>query len=172
MLMGFGLLILLTIVNGCPKEPQDSGTKFRSDRPSQGSPVSAATARLSVSGRDGTQQLQQLAAGLSREDAWALGLGVMLTGTDTYGARIRITNAGNVPVRVFPENVLVHFGSESARVTTIDHPSFLRRCVLQPGYYVEGLVMYQARVDIGAVMRLGAGSFSYNDETVQVTYDP
>lgn len=138
--------------------------------PRYGEPM--AMARLNVSGHDGTGELQQLAAGMTQGEALALGLGVILTGTDTYAARIRITNTGTVPVRVYPENILIHFGAESAVVTTISHPRFLQRGVLHPGYYFEGLVMYRARIDIGVAMRLGAGSFSYNDDTVIVTYGP
>lgn len=137
--------------------------------PAYAPPVSVA--RLNVAGNDGTAELQQLAAGMTRGEAIALGLGVVLTGVDTYAARIRITNTGTVPVRVYPENLAVHFGSEAAGVTTINHPRFLQRGVLQPGYYFEGLVMYQARIDIGAAMRLAGGGLSYNDDTIQVTYN-
>ncbi len=131
-----------------------------------------AVASLHVSARDGTGELQQLLAGLTEGEALALGLSVILTGTDIYAARVRITNTGTVPIRVYPENILVHFGAEYAVVTTINHPRFLQRGVLQPGYYFEGLVIYRARIDIGAAMRLGAGSISYNDDTVVVTYGP
>ena len=135
-----------------------------------GDPI--AVARLKVSGDDGTAELVRLAQGMSEAEALAMGLGVILTGTDTYGARIRFTNTGNVPVRVYPENLSIHFGAESVGVTTINHPSFLQRGILQPGHYADGLVMYRARIDIGAAMRLVGGGLSYNDDSIRITYDP
>lgn len=141
-------------------------------QPSPQYPESMAVARLTVTGRDGTGELQQLVAGMSEVEALALGLGVILTETDTYAARIRITNTGTVPIRVYPENILVHFGNESAVVNTINHPGFLQRGILHPGYYFEGLVLYRARIDIGAAMRLGSGAFTYSDDTVSVSYGP
>jgi hypothetical protein len=132
----------------------------------------AATTRIHVTGRDGTAELAQLTGGMSAGEALALGLGVLLTGTDTYAARIRISNTGTVPVWVYPENIHVHFGGASAGVTSVSHPRFLQRGLLRPGYYFEGLVAYRARIDIGAAMRLAGGSLSYDDYTIQVTYDP
>ncbi len=128
-------------------------------------------ARLRVSGRDGTGELQQIVGSLTDAEVLALGLGVLLTGVDIYAVRVRLTNTGNVPIRVYPENIGVHFGGESARVTTVNHARFLQRGVLDPGFSVEGLVMYQARIDIGAAMRLTGGGLSYNDDSIEVLYD-
>lgn len=126
---------------------------------------------LNVTGRDGTAELQQLAANMSEQEALALGLNVLFTGTDIYAARVKIANTGNVPIRVYPENLRVHFGGETAGVSTVSHEKFLQRGTLKPGYYFEGLVLYRARVDIGAAMRLAGGGLSYDDPTLQqVTY--
>lgn len=130
----------------------------------------AQAARLAVSCRDGTADLQAMAKGLSKRELTALGLAAVLTGTDVYGAKVTITNTGNVPIRVFPENVQVHFGKESTGVTTAPDPRFLRACVLKPGESTEGLVMYEAAIEIGAAMRLGSGKFSYTDPSVEVVY--
>jgi hypothetical protein len=135
-------------------------------------PAPVARPRLHVTGQDATLELIQFTRGMSPEEAVALGLGVLLTGTDTYAVRVRVTNTGNAPVRVFPENLRVHYGGDAVGVTTVGHPSFLQRGVLQPNFYFEGLVMYRARVDVGAVIRLGRGGLSYADETIEVTYDP
>jgi hypothetical protein len=124
-----------------------------------------------VSWRDSTGELQQLVAGMSQAEVVGLGLSVVLTGADWYAARVRLANTGNTAIRVFPENIAMHFGQDSVGVTTIDHPQFLRRSVVQPGYYVEGLVMFRARVDIGALIRLGGGGLSYNDPSIRVTYN-
>jgi hypothetical protein len=140
------------------------------DNPSPSGRKPARAARLTVSCRDGTADLQAVAKGLSKRELTALGLSAVLTGTDVYGARVTITNTGTVPVRVYPENVQVHFGTESADVTTAADPRFLRACVLQPKESTGGLVMYQAAIEIGAAMRLGRGKFSYTDPSVEVTY--
>jgi len=58
---------------------------------------------------------------------------------DIYGARVSLTNSGNVPIRVYPENLRVHFGGETAGVYTINDYRFLRPTVLQPGESVSGL---------------------------------
>ena len=135
-------------------------------------PGPAARPQLRVTGRDATPELLELARGLTPEETLALGLGVVLTGTDTYAARVRIANTGNVPIRVFPENLRIHFGGDAAGVTTVNHPGFLQRGVLRPDFYFEGLVMFRARVDVGAAIRLGGGGLSYDDDTVEVTYGP
>jgi hypothetical protein len=147
-----------------PSSPEPGG-------PSAAAPL-AARPRLRVTGRDATPELVELCQGMTPQEALALGLGVALTGTDTYAARVRIANTGNVPVQVFPENVRIHFGGEAVGVTTVNHPTFLQRGVLQPHHYVEGLVTYRARIDVGAAIRLRGGGLSYEDDTVEVTYDP
>ncbi len=140
------------------------------DTPSPSGREPAPVARLTVSCRDGTADLQAMAKELSKRELTALGLSVLLTGTDVYGATVTITNSGTVPVRVYPENVRVHFGKESADVTTAADPRFLRACVLRPKESASGLVMYQAEIEIGAAMRLGRGQFSYTDPSVEVVY--
>ena len=129
-------------------------------------------ARLNIVGQDATNELQMLGAQMSNEEKVTLGLAVLLTGSDVYAARVQISNTGNVPVRVFPENIRIHYDQEAGEVTTFNHPAFLQAGVLQPGYSFEGLVVYEARLDIGAAIRLGAGGLSYDDPTVQVTYGP
>jgi len=126
---------------------------------------------LNVAWTDGTPELQQLVLTLPEEQKLLLGYNALLTGIDYYAAKVRLNNLGNVPVNVYPQNILIHFGNESATVKTIDHWLFLQNTTLQPGNYVEGLVVYQARMDIGAAIRLGQGRLSYNDNTVQVTYN-
>lgn len=158
--------------NPAPSPQATTGTPVSGskDRPAV-SVATSAKPRLSVSGRDATGELQQFCSRLSDQEIVALGLSVILSGTDFYGARVTIRNTGNVPIRVYPENIAIHFGDEAAGIIPIDHPSFLQRGVLEPGQVVSGLVMYRARVDIGVAMRLGGGGISYNDDSIQVTYD-
>jgi hypothetical protein len=131
-------------------------------------PVAAApSACLNVQWSDGTPQLQQLA---TQDEAALAGVSLLLTGTDLYAAKVRLTNTGEVPIRVFPENIRLHHDSESLTVMTIDHPAFLNRCVLAPGESVQGLIGYRAAVEVGAAMRLGDGTLSYSDSSLLVTY--
>jgi hypothetical protein len=130
----------------------------------------APVARLRVSGRDATDELQSFVAGLSDEQKVLLGLAALATGDDIYAAEITVANTGSLPVRVYPQNFTIHYGNGSTTITTYDHPRFLPTCVLQPGEYAQGLVMYEARMDIGAAMRLGGGRVAYNDSTIEVEY--
>jgi hypothetical protein len=140
------------------------------DTPQPSGRAPAQTARLTVSCRDGTADLQAMAKGLSERELTALGLAALLTGTDVYGAKVTLANTGTVPIRVHPDNIRVHFGTESAGVTTALDSRFLQACVLQPQESASGLVMYQAAVEIGAAMRLGRGKFSYTDPSIEVVY--
>jgi len=135
------------------------------------SPTSTAIKSLLVSGADGTLDLQILASNMSPEEAFLLGLGVLLTGADTYAVRFRFENTGTVPIRININRIRVHFGNESVGVSTIDHPAFLSNGLLLPGNATEGLAMYKARIDIGAAMRFGlGGKISYSDKDVDVSY--
>jgi hypothetical protein len=188
-----GAGIVLAVLVGLFLLGQAASSKKSSHRPSHPSPVAAqpaastdapatappahgdrvlrpGVARINVSAADGTAALQALAARLSPAEIQALALGVLLTGVDTYGIKVRISNTGTVPIRVFPGNLRVHFGDETVGVTTVNHPLFLQPGVVQPGYYVEGVVMYRAAVDVGAVIRLLGTSFSYDDPSIEVTY--
>lgn len=179
-LFNLAMVALITAIDGCGDSKRPKNTD-RSEINSQSQfnqnsigrlPNQAVVARLNVNGTDGTAELQRIFANeLTQAEAIALGLGVVLTGGDTYAARIRVSNTGTVPIHFFPENLAVHFGGEAVGVTTINHPKFLQRGVLQPNRFFEGLVMYRARIDIGAAMRLAGGGLSYNDDTIEVTYN-
>jgi hypothetical protein len=133
-------------------------------------PQPSKLAQITISARDGTTELQALVAQLPDEQLALLGLRAVLTGTDTYGVHVRIRNSGAVPVRVFPSNFRVHFGLDSAFATTSAHPAFLQQCLLDPGQVVEGLVMYDARIDAGAAIRLLGTGFTYDDSSVLIDY--
>ena len=172
---GFLLFVVLVgrLVYRCqPKPPPSSPVSPTSYVPAPSPSPVARIARIDVKWRDATSELMQVVLpALTDEQKAALGISVLMTGMDDYASKVTITNTGNVPVKVFPQNILMYFGDESATVTTLDHASFLRPCVVQPGYYVEGLVIYRARVDIGASIRFGSGALSYRDDTVTVTYN-
>jgi hypothetical protein len=133
-------------------------------------PNAPPLARVEVKWWDGTTELQGFAAQLPEDVQVADGLLAILSNTDVYAAHVSITNAGTMPVRIFPENIHIHFAGEAAGVTTVKHPAFLQACVLAPGERVEGLVAFSARMDIGAAIRSGGGQLSYEDSTIQVNY--
>ena len=128
-------------------------------------------AKINVSGREATEELQPLVARLTDEQKVAFGVAALMTDSDIYAARVRITNTGDVPVRVFPENLRIHYGQASTGITTGPYDGFLQGGVLAPNYYFEGLVLFRAQVDIGAAIRLGSGAVSYQDTTIEVTYN-
>jgi hypothetical protein len=131
-----------------------------------------AVGRLDVTWREATPELQQvLAGGLTQQQQSLLGLAVLTTGMDIYAVRVRLTNTGNVPVTISPESIRIHFGAENTAATTMEHPRFLHAGVVQPNRSMEGLLTFRARLDIGAAIRLGQGTVSYDDDSIQVTYN-
>ncbi|WP_145260570.1 hypothetical protein [Planctomycetes bacterium Pan216] len=166
----------LLAVGGCGKQTQpaprntdvDPPSTFPLSQPQQEAP---ALARLNFRWGDATSELIAIVQRLPPEDRLAVGLGALATGVDIYGARVQLTNTGNVPLRIFPQNILIHFGGETTEVYTFPHQLFLRPTILQPNDQVEGVVAYSARMDIGAAIRLGSGEMSYRDPTILVTYD-
>ena len=99
-----------------------------------------------------------------------IGFAALSTGIDIYAARVRFLNTGNVPVTISPDYIRIHYGSEQTTVSTVEHPLFLRAGVLAPSQSREGLVAFRARMDIGAAIRMGQGSLSYDDGSVRVSY--
>lgn len=177
----FGLIVCAVVTRYVLKKPGDVPSSSAPVPPAVGAPRFVdnpgfhkvpGRARLNVTGRDATLEMHNSVTFLSPEEKFLLGEEVLRTGIDTYAASIRMTNTGTVPIRVFPQNLSVHFGGESAIVTVVNHPRFLTSTVLAPGTSIEGLVLYQARVDIGAAMRSGRGGLSYDDRTIDVTYTP
>lgn len=126
--------------------------------------------RLNVRWQEATPELVSLLQGLSTEQRTVLGIAALATGVDVYAARVELTNEGNVPLRISPQRILVHFGQESARVSTLNAPQFLREGILQPGQSTSGLVTFIARIDIGAAIRFGEGALSYEDPSIEISY--
>lgn len=132
------------------------------------------TARLNLAAEDGTAELQLLFGlwALTEADFATYGIPVATSGTDLFAAKIRIDNTGDVPVRVYPQNIRVHYAHHTAGVSTIAHSSFLQASVLQPHQNVSGLVIYRATLAVGAAMRTTAdGRISYKDSSITVTYE-
>jgi hypothetical protein len=120
---------------------------------------------------DGTDELRPMLASLPAGVSGFLGLIHELGHTDMYGAIVRITNTGATPVTVQPENITLQLGAESMSAHSLGgQPHFLERTRLNPGEQTLGMVVYSARIDVGAAMRLGAGQIVYTDPDVEVTY--
>jgi len=148
----------------------DEGPRYQVPNAARRPVATASMARLALRCVDATDELLPIAQRLSQQEQAALGIMALATGMDIYGARVSMTNTGSVPIRVYPQNLRVHFGNETAVVYTINDLRFLRPTVLQPGASTSGLVTYTARMDIGASMRLGRGGMSYDDSTIEVAY--
>lgn len=157
-----GLLIFIPIVVGL--------ITIGSRGDNSGNAAAVPNPRIQIVAKDGTADLQAIMSELSPEQLATLGIVVLTTGADFYAARVRITNTGNVPINVYPQNLVIRLGTESTGVTTMNDARFLQPALLQPGYYVEGLVVYRASLTAGASLRLGAGNISYSDHTIDVTY--
>lgn len=167
--LGGGLLLLLVLL--CAGLGGTSSEHPASIAPATATQKDRPAARIRVSALDGTSELQRLFANLPEEQLAALGLAVVVTGVDTYAANVRIRNSGNVPIRISPEKLHIHYGGDSVQVFIANHAAFLRSRTIQPGETAEGLVMYRARVDVGAEVRLFGGGISYDDTSLEVTYD-
>lgn len=127
--------------------------------------------RINLRWSDGTPQLYPLMQNYTEEQRALLGFSALVSGVDIYAANIRLTNTGNIPVRVSPGNIRIHFGGEVTPVYTMNDFRFLQPSTLQPGESVTGLATYPARIDIGRAIRLGNGKMSYEDPSLQVTYE-
>ncbi|HVX61509.1 MAG TPA: hypothetical protein VHC19_12930 [Pirellulales bacterium] len=58
-------------------------------------------------------------------------------------------------MRVYPENLIIHFGNDATADATYNHSRFLQACVFPLGEDTQGLVVKQAGVDVAAAMRPG-----------------
>lgn len=121
----------------------------------------SAAPPLTISGEDATEELIRMMAEMTEKQQTAIGLHFITTGQDFYGARIRITNRSDIAIWVRPENVRLHLQGETVGVSSSRDPRFLRTTLLEPGRYIEGLVVYRAQREAGAAMRLGSGRISY-----------
>jgi len=156
-----GLVVTVVFLAG-QSGTSDGGGGHRSEVPVR---------QVNVVWKDGTADLQRIAAEMAPAESLVLGLAALAAGQDIYAARVRIINTGNVPVSISPQNIRIHLGQEWTSVTTWDRSEHLQACVLQPGHYVEGLVNYMVSTAAGTAIRTGRGTLSYNDSSIRVTYN-
>lgn len=127
-------------------------------------------ARLKLRWSEATPELLPLLERLTPQQRVAWGVAAVASGFDIYGARVQLINIGHQAVEVSPAKLRVHFGDEAARVFVADDPRFLKPVVLHRGQAASGLVMFTARADIGAAIRLGEGEMAYVDAGVETVY--
>lgn len=128
-------------------------------------------ARLQVQWRDATDELKPLFDAMlpAEKAAFAIrGAAMLWDGKDIYAMRVKLTNTGTVPVRIDPQNIRINVRGDSIAVETIDHSKFLQTTTLPSNYYIEGLVYFVVPLEVGAAMRAGNGTLSYNDRAVEV----
>lgn len=130
----------------------------------------ASRPHIRVTGRDATDELQAMRSELTEEQIRSLGMIYLATGQDLFASRVRISNVGTTPIFVTPDSIRLHLRDESVGVQTSKDDRFLQAAVIDPGYFVEGLVVYRATATAGAAMRLGQGGISYDDPAIEVSY--
>jgi len=126
----------------------------------------ASRAQLKLRWTEATPELLPLIEHLTPQQKAAWGLAAIGSGFDIYAARVTLINIGHLPVDVSPTKLRIHFGQEAARVFVANDPQFLKPTRLHRGQLTSGLVMFTARADIGAAIRLGEGEMSYADPEV------
>jgi len=162
---GVFLLLAILILSLAMSGSNEVGTA------AEGLPSIAAgnqpTGTLEISGTDATEELSQVLARMSERQLTALGAFQLPPGQDLYGARVRISNQTGTGVYVHPENIRLHLNGDSVGVMAVQDLRFLQPAMLQPGRYLEGLVVYRAYAEAGAAMRLGRGTISYSNDPIR-----
>lgn len=156
-----GAVVLLALLGGTERSTETESVPTEVVVGSSPTAAERSAAPLTISGEDATEELIRMMAEMTEEQQAAIGVHYLTTGQDFYGARIRITNRGDVPLWVRPENVRLHLQGDTVGVSSSRDPRFLRTTLLQPGRYIEGLVVYRAHPEAGTAMRLGSGRISY-----------
>jgi len=131
---------------------------------------SATRPHIRVTGRDATDELQAMRSELADEEIRSLDMTYLATGQNLFASRVSISNVGTTPIFVTPDSIRLHLRDETVGVQTSTDDRFLQAVILEPGYYVEGLVVYRATATAGAAMRLGQGGISYDDPSIEVSY--
>ncbi|HBE17144.1 MAG TPA: hypothetical protein DEG17_23820 [Cyanobacteria bacterium UBA11149] len=93
---------------------------------------------------------------------------LLASGHDIYMVRVRLENTGNVPLRVYPQNIKAYYGNTSTRVISMPDNRFLQPDTLQPGYYIDKPVIFIAPYGLNLQRDIQIG---YGDNSIQVTYD-
>ncbi|MGB3512960.1 MAG: hypothetical protein WBA93_27845 [Microcoleaceae cyanobacterium] len=100
-------------------------------------------------------------------DVVALGL-LLLSGHDIYLVRARLHNTGNVPLRVYPQNIKVYYGNKYTSAIAIPDNRFLQPDILEPNYYIDKPVIFIAPYGLNLLRDVRMG---YRDSSIKVIND-
>lgn len=69
---------------------------------------------------------------------------LLRSGYDIYVVRVRLSNTGNVPLRVHPQNIKAYYGNKYTSVIPVADNRFLQPDILRPNYYIDKPVVFIA----------------------------
>lgn len=104
----------------------------------------------------------------AKTEDFAVLAGILASGHDIYLVRVRLSNTGNVPLRVYPQNIKAYYGNKYTSVIPLPDNRFLQPNVLQPGYYIDKPVIFIAPYGLNLQRNIQMG---YGDNSIEVTYD-
>jgi hypothetical protein len=127
--------------------------------------IAYSDARLAFSWRAAPfETVQILIESIRNGNIVGLGM-VMLSGNDVYIVKPKLVNTGDVPVRIHPWNMKIHYGNSYARVLPINDSRFMQPDILKVGYQVEGLVAFIAPSGLNIPDDITIG---YYDDSIQI----
>ncbi len=133
--------------------------------------IARSVARLNFSWRIAPTDLAAVAINLimtaKTPDLAALVL-LLLSGQDLYVVRVRIHNTGNVPLRVYPQNIKVYYGNKYTSAIAIPDNRFFQPDILQPNYYIDKPVIFIAPYGLNLIRDVRMG---YRDSSIKVIND-
>lgn len=136
--------------------------------------LAQSIARLDFSWRSAPTETSVLALQLMMADADTLGkyLVLLRSGYDLYVVRVRLSNTGNMRLRIYPQNIAVYYTLRSGRqgstrVVPITDSRFLQPDILTPNYYIDKPVVFVAPANLNIVRDFRLG---YTDSSIQVRY--
>jgi hypothetical protein len=95
-----------------------------------------------------------------------VGVGLaLLFGHDVYVIKPKWVNTGDVPLRVYPQNITVYYGNYSVKLLPITDSRFLQPDILSPNYQLEGLAAFIAPTGLNLQEDVRIG---YSDSSIEV----
>ncbi|KST65215.1 hypothetical protein [Mastigocoleus testarum] len=90
---------------------------------------------------------------------------LLASGHDLYVVRVRLHNTGNLPLRVYPQNIKVYYRNGSTSVIPVPDYRFLQPDILRPGYYIDKPVLFIAPSGLNLLRDVRMG---YRDSSIRV----
>jgi hypothetical protein len=85
-------------------------------------------------------------------------------GYDLYIIKVRLTNTGDIPLRIYPQNITAYYSDRAFTAVQFDDNRFLQADVLQPNYKIDTLAAFIAPKDLS----LNDFKVGYRDNTIEV----